>query len=68
MFEFPRLFVGKRFSHKGKFGKAIAETDSGNIKLLTVNGEEIQTDFHHVHPIDGHTEGFVILDLPRKAA
>jgi hypothetical protein len=68
MFEFPRVFVGKRFSHKGKFGKAIAETDSGNVKLVTANGEEINTSFHYIHPIDGYTEGFVVFELPSLPA
>ena len=63
MFEFPRIYVGQRFLHRGRIGKVIWETDSGAIGIL-VDGVVIPTSFQHLHPIDGITAGFRILDLP----
>ncbi len=64
MVSFATKFVGKRWLHKGKYVKGIAETDSGNVKVALPSGEEIWTTFHQLHPIDGETKGFLILPLP----
>jgi hypothetical protein len=64
MFSFKLIFVGKRFLHKGKFVRAVGETDTGNVKLD--NGEwASHTD---LHPIDGQTVGFRIFPLPETLA
>jgi len=58
--EMSTYAVGKRFIHKGKKVKAIAETDSGNVKLD--NGE--WTYYGKLTPIDGTTKGFKVFALP----
>lgn len=65
--EFKLVFVGKRFLYRGRIGKCIAETDSGNVKLL-VDGNEVWTDCGQLHPIDGKTQGFIVLPLPEQVA
>jgi hypothetical protein len=67
MIEFVTYFVGKRYIHKGKIGKCIAETDSGNIKLA-IGNEEVWTTYHKLTPIDGSTRGFIVFPLPEKLA
>ncbi len=56
--------VGKRFLHKGKKVKVIAETDSGSIKLDS--GEWVY--YGDLIPIDGATKGFKVFALPDKLA
>lgn len=65
LFQVKLVFVGKRFLHNGRIGKAIAETDSGNVKLL-VDGKEVWTDYNHIAPIDGQTRGFIVFPLPTE--
>lgn len=65
--EFNLVFVGKRFLYRGRIGKAMAETDSGMVKML-VDGEEVWTDCGSIHPIDGKTKGFIVFPLPEMSA
>jgi hypothetical protein len=64
--EFTLYYVGKRFVFKGKIVKAMAETDSGNVKVV-VNGEEVWTTADKLSPIDGQTRGFKVFALPELA-
>ena len=59
--------IGTRFIHKGKIGKCIAYTDSGNLKLAMPSGEEVWTTHGEVCPIDGQTKGFRVFELPQAA-
>lgn len=56
--------VGKRFLHKGKKVKCVAETDSGSIKLD--NGQWVY--YGDLTPIDGATKNFVVYPIPDKLA
>lgn len=64
MVSFKLVYVGKRFLYHGKFVRAVAETDSGNVKLES--GEWVT--HHDLTPIDGQTIGFRILPLPELKA
>ena len=62
--EFTTYAVGKRFIYKGKKVKAIAETDSGNVKVALPDGSEEWTYYGNLCPIDGMTKGFKVFALP----
>jgi hypothetical protein len=56
--------IGKSFLLRGKKVKAMAETDSGNVKVAHANGTEEWTFFGSLCPIDGQTKGFKVFALP----
>lgn len=64
---FKLVFVGKRFLLRGKKVKAIAETDSGNVRVAHANGNEQWTFDGELTPIDGTTKGFKVYQLPNAA-
>jgi len=65
--EFTTKYVGKRFTVNGKVGKCIGETDSGNIKLLLSNGQEVWTDFTKLQDVDGASKLFRLFPIPSVA-
>ena len=67
MVEFTPRFINKRFLFNGKPVKAVAETDSGNVKVI-VNGAEVWTDFTQLQDIDGASKLFRVFPLPALAA
>lgn len=45
MITLATYFVNKRYIHEGIGAKCIGETDSGSIKLLRDDGQEVWTTF-----------------------
>jgi hypothetical protein len=64
MIEFTTYAVGKRFIFKGKKVKAVAETDSGSVKIALPDGSEEWTYYGNLCPIDGITKGFQVFEIP----
>ncbi len=62
--DYPCVFVGKSFLFRGKKCKAVAETDSGNVKVALADGSEQWTFATSLMPIDGQTKDFKVFALP----